>query len=316
MAPLPAMRLCARKFLAAVAICCVAFVSISTFVTLQAGTMQLDGGKLLFSSLSVVRFRGIEPSPYSDDTHRFQITLHWFVTSFGWEWPSAHRWEQSCGIVHNIEAMVVAKPLVLPGDLALTAERLRLSEYEWPCREGGAVCYNEFLRAWDEADVPTTSFSTLVPLVAYYLVGFNLLALLLQEFGIRWMPGLLRCHCPKSISRRNICACLKEGESLTAEVRCRMRTWYLGLMAIAYGFAWWQMLATGLKLVAFLSRLERQIPGMEPELGSGFIKLSGLTLFAIILTPVCLKIRLILGQGYGDLQTDQEELGEDAKRGN
>jgi hypothetical protein len=316
MAPLPAMRLYARKFLAAIAVFCVVFVGISTFVTLQAGTMQLDGGELLFSSLSVVRFRGIEPSYDEKDAHRFQIALHWFVTAFGWEWPSAPRWEQSCGIVHNIEAMVVAKPLVLPGDLALTATRLRLPEHEYQCLDGGGICHNEFLWAWNEADVPTTSFSTLVPLVAYYLVCFNLLALLLQEVGIRWMPGLLRCHCPKAMSKRNICACLKEGESLTPEVRCRMRTWYLGLMAIAYGFAWWQMLATGLELVALLSGLERQISGMEPELGSGFIKLSGLTLFAIILAPVCLKTRLILGQGYNDLQTDQEELGEDAKRGN
>lgn len=300
---LPHIQPVVRGALAALSVICIIFTTLSIFLTLAAGTMQLDGdypigpGRLWLSWLSVVRFQGIIP-PLSESSG-YQVTLHWFLNAFGWEWPEA-AWEQSCGIVHNIEGFIPGPGLTLPADLALAASRMRLPEYDYEClgSHGAGFCHNEFLAAWDEANPPPTTFNTVVPLLGYYFAIVLLLSIVVADVVARITPSLARCGCPDFISKRGLCPCLKKGEEMSPTVRNRMRIWNLELLAIVYTFSTVTLLAKGVALTSYLNKVEAQIGTMQMHAGLGaeFLQLSCGTLAAILLAILCLKQREMMGQ--------------------
>ncbi|CAH0002438.1 unnamed protein product [Clonostachys byssicola] len=308
MALSPLQRKLTRHALAAVAVLCLVFTSASLLLTLEAGTLQLDGdyptgpARLILSRLALVRFKGIIASGNDEDpSASYQVTLLWFLNAFGWEWPSAS-WDLSCGIVHNINGLLPGAALTLPADLGQTAARMQLPMSDWQCLSsnhangGNGICHNPFLAAWDAEDLTPISFSTAPALWLFYFTGIVLFAILLQEIGIRWLPALISCYCPSFMSRNGLCPCLKTDEKLTPEVRTRMRTWYLVLLAISYTAASTVLTLKGLALVQFLRRMDSKIGGMDPQLGTTYIKLSAFTLIAILLSVLFLRVRRYLEQ--------------------
>ncbi|VUC25141.1 unnamed protein product [Clonostachys rosea] len=311
MALSPLQRKLTRHFLATIAVLCLVFTTASLLLTLEAGTLQLDGdyptgpARLILSSLALVRFKGIvgEASDY-------RLTLLWFLNAFGWEWPSAS-WDLSCGIVHNINGLLPGDALTLPDDLGLAAARMQLPQEDWRClsnRVKGGFCHNPFLAAWDEEKLPPTSFSTAPALWLFYFTGSLLLAIVLQEIAIRWIPGLTECYCPNIVSRNGLCPCLKKDEKMTPDVRTRMRTWSLVLLAMSYTAASTLLTLKGLALVRFLKGLDSKIGEMDAQLGTTFIKLSASTLIAILLSVLCLRVRQYLEQN----KSWMEQQGVDA----
>jgi hypothetical protein len=323
-----------RGTLAALAIVCVAFTTISILLTLAAGTMQLDGnyptgpGRLWLSWLSVVRFQGLVPLN-TDSSSNYQVTFHWFLSAFGWEWPEA-AWEQSCGIVHNIEGFMPGRALTLPTDLALAARKMRLPEYEYACLDPefshlAGFCHNDFLAAWYQARPALTSFSTVLPLLGYYFAIILVLSIAVAEVVMRFSPSLARCQCPALVRKRNLCPCLKEGEEMTAAVRNRMRIWNLSLLATVYVFSSAVLLAQGVSLTSYLNNVEAQAGRLQMHAGIGaeFLQLSAGTLAAILFSIVCLQLRVSVGpdaslswlrvQGEGQ-QGTAVKLGSEDKR--
>ncbi|CAH0045380.1 unnamed protein product [Clonostachys solani] len=313
MALSPLQRKITRHALAAIAVLCLVFTSASLLLTLEAGTLQLDGdypdgpARLILSSLALVRFGGIVGDPPD-----YQVTLLWFLNAFGWKWPSAS-WDLSCGIVHNIDGLLPGAALTLPDDLGEAAARMRLPKSDWQCLRNhrgaeGGICHNPFLAAWDAEKLSPTSFTTAPALWLFYFTGTVLFAILLQEIGIRWLPALTRCYCPGLVSRNGLCPCLKSDEKLTPDVRTRMRTWYLVLLAISYTAASTLLTLKGLALVRFLKGLDSRIGGMDAQLGTAYIKLSAFTLIAILLSVLCLRVRQYLEQN----KSWMEQQGVDA----
>lgn len=294
------LRPLARGTLAATAILCLIFTGLSIFCTLAAGTLQMDGdyptgpGYLLLSSLSVVRFKGIFSHP-NNDTGSYEITLHWFLNAFGWEWPYA-AWERSCGIVNNINGFLPGPALTLPGDLIAIARRLKFPEEEYWClgsdsSHSGGVCHNHFFDAWYSTNLPSTSFGTAIPLFGYYFAGIMVLTTAITELIVRCSPRLAKCYCPSFISRRGLCPCLKDDEEATPAVRNRFRVWNLGVLAMAYAFSCLTLLLRGLQLKTYLSKVDLKVEGMNAQLGEGFLWLSGATLIAVTLALGCLHLR-------------------------
>uniref|UniRef100_A0A8H7NEQ0 Uncharacterized protein n=1 Tax=Bionectria ochroleuca TaxID=29856 RepID=A0A8H7NEQ0_BIOOC len=155
---------------------------------------------------------------------------------------------------------------------------------------------------------PPVSFSTAPALWLFYFTGTVLFAILLQEIGIRWLPVMTSCYCPNIVSRNGLCPCLKSDEKLTPDVRTRMRTWYLVLLAISYTAASTLLTLKGLALVQFLKGLDSKIGGMNPQLGTTYIKMSAFTLIAILLSVLCLRVRQYLEQN----KSWMEQQGVDA----
>lgn len=316
MALSPLQRKITRHALAAVAVLCLLFTSASLLLTLEAGTLQLDGdyptgpARLILSPLALVRFKGIIAGGDGDDDS-YQVTILWFLNAFGWEWPSAS-WDLSCGIVHNINGLLPGAALTLPLDLGQAAARMQLPQSDWQClsnrADGNGICHNPFLAAWDAENLPPVSFSTTPALWLFYFTGTVLLAILLQEIGIRWLPVMTSCYCPNIVSRNGLCPCLKSDEKLTPDVRTRMRTWYLVLLAISYTAASTLLTLKGLALVQFLKGLDSKIGGMDPQLGTTYIKMSAFTLIAILLSVLCLRVRQYLEQN----KSWMEQQGVDA----
>jgi hypothetical protein len=285
---------------------CVLLALTSIFLTLAAGTLQLDGeyatsgpGYILLSSLSVVRFNGFIPSAdAATDAMTYRVTLYWFLNAFGFEDPAAP-WEKSTAIMHNVNGFLSGSPLTLPQDLAATARRLGLPKEDYMCLDDyyhrHGQCDNAFLAAWATAASSRTTFDTSTALFAYYLVGIIPLAILLQEIIIRKFPNLTQCYCPAFISRRRWCACLKEGEEMTAPIRDRMRLWSLVLFAVVYPIAPLILGANGLRLVGYLVAIDAKVGGMNPQLGTGFAYSSLFTFFLVVLGIICIKLRTWIG---------------------
>ncbi|KAK7229436.1 hypothetical protein V2G26_001606 [Clonostachys chloroleuca] len=192
---------------------------------------------------------------------------------------------------------------------------MQLPQSDWQClsssssnHANGGLCHNPFLAAWDAENLPPVSFSTAPALWLFYFTGVVLFAILLQEIGIRWLPALASCYCPSFMSRNGLCPCLKSDEKLTPDVRTRMRTWYLVLLAISYTAASTVLTLKGLALVQFLKRLDSKIGGMDAQLGTTYIKLSAFTLIAILLSVLCLRVRQYLEQN----KSWMEQQGVDA----
>lgn len=297
----PIARTLMRWTLLTIAVVCVAFSGLSILATLAAGTLQMDGGypdgpaNLFMSSIAVVRFGGIIPS--DSDSKGYELKLLWFLNAFGWEWPQTS-WEKSCGIVRSINGFLPEDQLILPEDLGRAANRLRLPQEDYGCLDRythrAGICHNEFLAAWDAANPKDTTFSTVIPLFIYYLAVIFLITLALQEVAARWAPGLLKCYCPKFISQRNWCACLKEGEEATPERRSRLRIMGLWILAVTYTIGALMLGWQGLTLVQYVNQVDAQIGGMNARIGSGFIGLSVGTLIAVLLAILCLKLRNLI----------------------
>ena len=295
------LRPLARRALATTAVLSFIFVGLSLFITLAAGTLQMDGGYpdgpgyLAFSSLSVVRFKGLFVHPNDNGSQSYQITLHWFLNAFGWEWPWTS-WDRSCGIVTSINGVEPGPALTLPGDLVTAARRLRFPEEEYWCfntdpSARGGICHSQFFDAWYEAKPPTTSFSTVVPLLGFYFAGIIVLSAGVIEVMVRWTPNLLKCQCPGFISKRGLCPCLKDGEEMTAGVRYRHRVWNLVLLAMAYGFSSLALLRKGLQVKAYVDEVDTKVGGMNAQIGHGFLWMSGATLIAVLVSIACLTMR-------------------------
>lgn len=300
---MPCFSSLARGSLAVIAASCLIFTGVSIFLTLLAGTLQLDGdypdgpGRLLLSSLSIVRFRGLVTHPNTNGSPSYQVTLHWFMNAFGWEWPQGS-WEQSCGIVHNINGFLPGPALTLPGDLTTVARGLGLPVEDYQCIEGdatlglvGGICHNEFLSAWDEAQPPLTSVGTAIPLFSFYLASITILAIAVAEVLVRRDPSWAKCSCGDFISKRGLCPCLKDDEEMTPKVRNRIRLWYISFLAVVYVIAVESLLRRAMELASYLREVDSQVGNMEVELGSGFLTLAGLTALAIVTSMACLVLR-------------------------
>lgn len=305
---------------------CVVLTLVSILLTLAAGTLQLDGeyatggpGRLLLSSLSVVRFNGFIPTADAgadavEDAAIYRVTLHWFLNAFGFEDPAAP-WEKSTAIIHNVNGFLPGSALTLPGDLVATAIRLGLPKEDFMClddyhhREGR--CHNAFLAAWASGASSSATFDTSGPLFAYYFAAIIPLAILLQEFIMKRLPSLTQCYCPAFISRRRWCPCLKEGEEMTGPIRDRMRLWNLVVLAAAYPLAPLMLGANGVALVGYLDTADEKVGGMNAQLGLGFLYSSLATFLLILLAILCVKLRTWIGgtQSWLDEQCiDQTKL--------
>lgn len=250
---------------------------------------------LALSSLSVVRFKGIFIHPNDNGSASCEITLHWFLNAFGWEWPYT-TWDRSCGIVHNIDGFLPGPALTLPGDLVTVARKLKFPEEDYWCfpigsSSFGGICHNEFFGKWFEANLASDSFGTAMPLFGYYLAGLMVLCTAITEAIVRWRPELAKCYCPEFISKRGLCPCLKDDEEMTPAIRNRTRVWNLRVLAVAYAFSCLLLLRTGVQLQAYLNEADSRVGGMHARLGSGFLSLSSVTFAAILVAMGCLIVR-------------------------
>ncbi|KAH8886525.1 hypothetical protein GQ53DRAFT_750545 [Thozetella sp. PMI_491] len=295
MALSPRARSITRRCLLLTAFLCTALAMVSIFLTLAAGTLQVDGeyatggpGGLFMSAISVVRFEGIIPSLDDSSPSNYLVNLHFFLSAFGWEYPTAS-WSDSSGIVNSIDGLTPGKPLTLPSDLLVVARRLRLGEDEYKCPS----CSNAFFASWSGERFPRT-FSTDPVVYAYYLSFVTFLVLFVNEWLFRAWPDSVRCHCPRFM--KSWCPCAKQDEDATSEaVRDRFRVWTSATAALLYGIAPLMLAVRGWSLVRYLDSVG-VVPSMNARIGKGFIGISAATAGVSILAFLCVLMRRKMGE--------------------
>ncbi|OHE90379.1 hypothetical protein CORC01_14327 [Colletotrichum orchidophilum] len=298
----PGPRQFMRPALHALAFFFALFVALVQILILAGGTWVIrdsDGAQRLgLSSLSIVQFNGIIPSPTNPDT--YLVTMHQFAASFAYEYPSKSK------------AGIIGSSPHLPYDLGAVSRALALPESEWACYHSaqdpctGNPFLSAFRHEWLVLPTGTANFAILYALV---VVAY----LLVTELLIAVRPSWLRCQCYFSCLKR-VCPCPRgtraEIEALPLAFWDRYRAW-----------CWWMLPCTaflpaftqgmnGMLLKAYVSR-PRGLGDVNARFGTGFVVVQALCLGASVAGAGCMVLRKVLARK----RSWMEEQGVGLKRG-
>ncbi|KAH6676934.1 hypothetical protein F5X68DRAFT_224148 [Plectosphaerella plurivora] len=249
--------------------------------------------RLLFSNLAIASFDGIIPDPNSDGA--FLVTMHLFVNSFGWEFPSASTKAQTAGIVIPTRD----NALYLPRDFIPIGKAVGLDESAWGCFPPNwtgsceSPFFAAFRRQWPYNEAPgfLDYFMTV-----YFFTCTTLL--FLSEILIFVRPHWLKCRCYFRALKR-VCPCPKgerhEIERLPSTFWDRWRLWTWPLLPVTVFPIAADTFFRGHLLVRWLTWApDGDMRGMNPRMGKGFAILDG-TAFALSWVAVfCMLARLLL----------------------
>ncbi|GJC92590.1 hypothetical protein ColKHC_01416 [Colletotrichum higginsianum] len=278
-----------RTILLALTYACATFGVIVQILTLIAGRWVIRSGSgsesLALSSLSVVQFDGIIPSPGSDS---YLVTMHHFAASFGYEYPDASK------------AGILGHSPRFPRDLVAVARALELPPADWACLRGPETCAAPFFQSFSGRGggggfgMPATIRHLSL---AYALVLVLYIATI--EVLIAARPSWLRCRCYFSCFTR-VCPCPRgaraEIEALPGVFWDRYRLWTWGLLPCAAFLPTFVTTLHGLPLVRFMER--REVGDMNVRFGTGFVVVQAACFGASLAAVVCVYLRRRLGRGW------------------
>ncbi|KAK6227461.1 hypothetical protein QIS74_01016 [Colletotrichum tabaci] len=277
-----------RAILLALTYACAIFGVVVQILTLIAGKWVIRSGsgseRLALSSLSVVQFDGIIPSPGSNS---YLVTMHHFAASFGYEYPDASK------------AGILGHSPRFPRDLVAVARALELPPADWACLRGPEPCAAPFFQSFSagggggDFGMPATIRHLSL---AYALVLVLYIATI--EVLIAARPSWLRCRCYFSCFTR-VCPCPRgaraEIEALPGVFWDRYRLWTWGLLPCAAFLPTFVTTLHGLPLVRFVER--REVGDMDVRFGTGFVVVQAACFGASLAAVVCVYLRRRLGRG-------------------
>ncbi|KAK1994537.1 hypothetical protein LX36DRAFT_584204 [Colletotrichum falcatum] len=275
-----------------------ALVVVVQILTVAAGRWVVRDGngseRLVLSSLAVVQFDGIIPSPESD---AYLVTMSYFAASFGYEYPGASK------------AGILGPSPRLPSDLAAIGRDLSVPADDWGCLRGQGPCASPYFHAFRYSFFAMPAALSHVSL-AYALVVLALV--LATEVLVLAHPGWLRCRCYLSCFKR-VCPCPRgsraEIEALPAVFWDRYRLWMWCAVPCAAFLASFGLALNGLLVIDFLRR--PNAGDMNVRFGTGFFALQAACLGASLAAAACVYLRKRVGRGASWM----EQQGVTAKDG-
>ncbi|EFQ32437.1 hypothetical protein CGRA01v4_05859 [Colletotrichum graminicola] len=259
-------------------------VTIIQVLTLAAGKWVVHDGdgseRLALSSLAVVRFDGIMPSPESD---AYLVTMSYFAASFGYEYPGASK------------AGVLGSAPRLPSDLAAIGQDLSVPADDWGCLRGQGSCASPYFQDF------RYSFFIMPATLSHISLAYALVVLafvLVAEVLVAVRPSWLRCQCYFSFFKR-VCPCPRGSrakiEALPAVFWDRYRLWTWCLLPCAAFLPPFVLTLNGLLIKSFLAR--HGAGDMDVRFGTGFAVLQGICFGASFAAALCVYVRKRVGQG-------------------
>ncbi|KAJ3961362.1 hypothetical protein N0V92_001930 [Colletotrichum tropicale] len=282
--PEPGLRQRSRTALLIVACALTLYAGVVQILTLIAGTWVTRGcdgvQRLGLSSLSILKFDGIIPSPL--DPGSYDLTMHLFLSSFGYEYPNA-----------STAAFATAEPN-LPYDFIQIGEQLGVDPSSWACLRSTDQCTSPFFNTFRHDSfemIRTLEYASHILAIAYIALLF------ITELLIVTRPSWLRCQCYFSALKR-VCPCPRGSraqiEALPSGFWDRYRAWvWLTLPAFAFLPAF-GLVMKGLLLKSYVNR-----PGageVNARFGERFVVAEGTAVGAACLAVVCVYVRASLGK--------------------
>ncbi|KAH6892490.1 hypothetical protein B0T10DRAFT_511126 [Thelonectria olida] len=266
--------------------------------------------RLFLSRFAIVKFNGIVPGPDSESP--FLVTFYLFLTSIGWEYPSAISKSQSAGF---IEPTYPSIGLSLPTDFAQVGQRVGLDPSAWGCFAPSADarrCESPFYAAF-RGQRPWNSAPGYFQLFLYTISIAMALRIFVVEFLIVYRPGALRCRCRFG---RRICPCPR-GEAHEIALlpqsfwdRYRLWAWLLGPFLVAISSV--DVYYSGESLLAFfrIAALENNsgaiMKGVAPQMGSGFVALFWVLIIAPAISTLLILAKLRLSHSAPDWMQQED----------
>ncbi|KAM5350413.1 hypothetical protein ACJ41O_006918 [Fusarium nematophilum] len=257
--------------------------------------------RIFLSRFSLVTFKGFVPDPQNH--HSFLVTFHLFLTSFGWEFPSALSKSKSAGFVNPTYS---SAGLYLPTDLVRVGERLGLDSSAWACLppDYAGRCTNPFYFVFHRQQVPWKSAPGLLTFIAYMSSLCVAIHTLIVEVLIVYRPGWLECRCYFSGLKR-ICPCPRgqphEIALLPPSFWDRYRLWVWAAFPLIASTAGMDAMFSSESLVMLLrSVIEKDhntavtLSSIAPQMGSGFATLTWTSIAASFASTMLLLARLVL----------------------
>ncbi|KAI8293641.1 hypothetical protein K4K59_005606 [Colletotrichum sp. SAR11_240] len=257
--PRAGLRQRSRTALLIVACALALYAGVVQILTLIAGTWVTRGcdgvQRLGLSSLSILKFDGIVPSPSKPGS--YDLTMHLFLSSFGYEYPNA-----------SASAFATAEPN-LPYDFIQIGEHLGVDPSSWACLRSADQCTSPFFNTFSRDSFQMTR--TLE--YASHILALSCIALLfLTEALIAVRPSWLRCQCYFAALKR-VCPCPRGSraqiEALSPGFWDRYRAWVWTTLPAFVFLPAFGLAMKGLLLKSYVSR-----PGAAP-IAAGAVLLGG-----------------------------------------
>ncbi|KAF9871497.1 hypothetical protein CkaCkLH20_11144 [Colletotrichum karsti] len=280
----PGMRQRTRTALLALAYALSAYTGIVQLLNLVAGTWitrNADGTQRLgLSSLSIVKFDGIVPSPSKPGS--YLVTMHFFLSSFGYEYHA-----------DSTAALVSSQP-DLPRHFIEIGEKLGAPSTSWDCFRSTGQCTSPFFDSFrfSNYDMP--------PALPYFTHLYSIIFLILLltiEALIHLRPSSLQCQCYFPFFKR-VCPCPRgsraEIEALPSTFWDRYRMWMWPMLPVAVFLPAFCLLLNGMLLRNYVNR--PSAGNVNAQFGTGFIVLQSTSVAAALMAVLCLYARRLLGQ--------------------
>ncbi|EQB57373.1 hypothetical protein CGLO_02507 [Colletotrichum gloeosporioides Cg-14] len=299
--PKPGLRQRSRTALLIVACALALYAGVVQILTLIAGTWVTRGcdgvQRLGLSSLSVLKFDGIVPSPSKPGS--YDLTMHLFLSSFGYEYPNA-----------STAAFATSVPN-LPYDFIQIGEHLGVDPSSWACLRSADQCTSPFFNTfrYDGFEMNRTlEYASHVLAISYISILF------LTELLIVARPSWLRCQCYFAALKR-VCPCPRGSraqiEALSPGFWDRYRAWVWSTLPAFVFLPAFGLAMKGLLLKSYVSR-----PGMDEvnaRFGEGFVVMEGTAIGAACLAVVCVYVRASLGKRESWMEQQGAVADEESK---
>ncbi|KAL3293844.1 hypothetical protein RB213_013764 [Colletotrichum asianum] len=260
------------------------YAGVVQILTLIAGTWVTRGcdgvQRLGLSSLSILKFDGILPSPSRSGS--YDLTMHLFLSSFSYEYPNT-----------STAAFATAEPN-LPYDFIQIGEHLGVDPSSWACLRSADQCTSPFFDTfrYDSFEMTRTlEHASHILAIAYIALLF------LTEALIAARPSWLRCQCYFARLKR-VCPCPRGSraqiEALSPGFWDRYRVWVWFTLPAFVFLPAFGLVMKGLLLQSYVSR-----PGagqVNAQFGEGFVVAEGTAIGAACLAVVCVYVRASLGK--------------------
>ncbi|KAH0425263.1 hypothetical protein CcaCcLH18_11097 [Colletotrichum camelliae] len=278
------LRQRSRTALLIVALTLALYAGVVQILTIIAGTWVTRGcdgvQRLGLSSLSILKFNGIVPSRSTPSS--YDLTMHFFLTSFGYEYPNA-----------STAAFATAEPN-LPYDFIQIGERLGVEPSSWACLRSADQCSSPFFDTFrrDSFEMTRTlEYSAHILAISYIALLF------FTELLIAARPSWLACQCYFAALKR-VCPCPRGSraqiEALPPRFWDRYRAWVWSTLPAFVVLPAFGLVMKGLLLKSYVSR-----PGageVNARFGEGFVAVEGTAIGAACLAVVCVFVRASLGE--------------------